>query len=170
MSDMTETETATVTAEEVVDITREVWSSFLGLELEPLLLDEADLPPVSGASIAGVVGISGAWNGSVAVECSKEHAVVAAEAMFAADPGSLAPEEVADAWGELTNMVGGNIKSLFPAPSALSVPSVTEGEGNQVFVPQATRLQRVHLLAPDALVRVTVWQAAASTAPAPVSQ
>jgi chemotaxis protein CheX len=162
MSDSTET--ATVTADDVAEIAREVWASFLGLELEPLFLDEADLPPVSGPSISGVVGISGAWNGSVAVECSKDHAVVAAEAMFAADAGSLAPEEIADAWGELTNMVGGNIKSLFPAPSALSVPTVTDGVSAQVFVPSATQLQRVHLMAPDAHERVTVWQADAQAA------
>ena len=158
MSDMTDTETATVTAEEVVDITREVWSSFLGLDLEPVYLDEADAP-AAGPSMSGVVGISGAWNGSVAVECGVEHAQAAAEAMFQAEPGSLAPEEVADAWGELTNMVGGNIKSLFPAPSALSVPSVSEGLAQQVFVPGASVLQRVQLIGPDALVRVTVWQA-----------
>lgn len=160
MSDMTgtATETATVTAEEVVDITREVWSSFLGLDLEPLYVDDADLP-TAGPSMSGVVGISGAWNGSVAVECSIEHAQAAAEAMFAADASSLAPEEVADAWGELTNMVGGNIKSLFPAPSALSVPTVSEGVAYQVFVPGASVLQRVHLIGPDAVVRVTVWQA-----------
>jgi chemotaxis protein CheX len=157
MSDMTDTEAATVTAEEVVDITREVWSSFLGLDLEPLFVDDADLP-VTGPSMSGVVGISGAWNGSVAVECGVEHARAAAEAMFQAEPGSLSSEEVADAWGELTNMVGGNIKSLFPAPSALSVPTVSEGLAYQVFVPGASVLQRVQLTGPDALVRVTVWQ------------
>ncbi len=160
MSDTADTaDTATaaiVTVEEVVDITREVWSSFLGLDLEPLYLDDL---PTTGASMSGVVGISGAWNGSVAVECGVEHAQAAAEAMFAAEAGSLAPEEVADAWGELTNMVGGNIKSLFPAPSALSVPTVSAGEAYRVLVPGAAVLQRVQLAGPDALVRVTVWQA-----------
>lgn len=152
---------ATVTAEEVVDITREVWSSFLGLELEPLHVDgvpDAPVVPATGAGMAGVVGISGAWNGSVTVECGVEHAQAAAEAMFAAEPGSLAAEEVADAWGELTNMVGGNIKALFPAPSALSVPSVSEGVGAQVFVPGAQVLERVQLVGAEAHVRVTVWQ------------
>jgi chemotaxis protein CheX len=160
MSDTTDTaDTATaamVTAEEVVDITREVWSSFLGLDLEPLYLDD-DIP-TAGASTSGVVGISGAWNGSVAVECAAEHAQAAAEAMFAAEAGSLAPEEVADAWGELTNMVGGNIKSLFPAPCALSVPTVSSGQDYQVLVPGASVVQRVQLVGPDALVRVTVRQ------------
>jgi len=156
MSDSTDT--AEVTADDIAEIAREVWSSFLGLDLEPLLLDEADLPPLEGPSVSGVVGISGEWNGSVAVECSREHAVAAAEAMFQAEPGSLAAAEIADAWGELTNMVGGNIKSLFPAPSGLSVPTVTEGQA-QVFVPGATVLQKVHLAGPDVLVRVTVWQA-----------
>ena len=159
MSEMTDTasEPATITAEEVVEITREVWQSFLGIDLEPFLADEADLPP-TGASMSGVVGISGAWTGSVAVECALEHARAAAEAMFAADAESLAPEEVADAWGELTNMVGGNIKSLLPAPSKLSLPSVAEGLSYTVRVPGAVLVDEVTLVCEAGPLHVSVWK------------
>lgn len=151
---------APVTDDEVADITREVWSTFLGLDLEPLPEGLVDLGgPADGPAMVGVVGISGAWQGAVAVECGLDHARAAAEAMFAADPGTLSAEEVADAWGELANMVGGNVKSLLPAPSALSVPSVTGGTGSRVLVPGARAVQRVHLAGPGAAVRVSVWQA-----------
>ena len=146
-------ELAPLSADHVHDITREVWASFLGLDLEPWVADSW-----SGLTLSGVVGISGAWQGTVALECPMPHAVAAAEAMFAADPGTLTPEEVADALGELTNMVGGNIKSLLPAPSALSTPSVAEGRDVQLFVPGAELVEQVHLIGPDALVRVSVFR------------
>jgi len=36
-------------------------------------------------------------------------------------------EDVADAVGELVNMIGGNVKSLMPGPSVLSLPVVAAG-------------------------------------------
>lgn len=118
-----------VTVEQVVRIVGEVWNAYLGLTIEPApdapYSDPAPDAPRSDPEMTGRVGISGAWQGSVELRCSTEHATEAAEAMFAAEPGSLAPDEIADALGELTNMVGGTIKCLLPEPSALSVPRVS---------------------------------------------
>ena len=41
-------------------------------------------------------------------------------------------------------MVGGNIKSLLPAPSTLSIPSVAEGGETSVRMPGATPPGRRH--------------------------
>ena len=143
-----------VTSEQVTEIAAQVWESFLGLSL----VEAGAGCGLPGSAMAGVVAISGAWAGSVVVGCSSDHAVQAAEAMFAAEPGSLEPAEVADALGELTNMVGGNIKSLLPEPSALSIPSVTGGVDHQVFVPGALRVLQVELHCGTAPVVVTLWQ------------
>ena len=143
-----------VQAADVADIASSVWDSFLGLTLE-----SSDLQDFDVAAMTGVVGISGAWQGSIVVQCSTEHAVEAAEAMFAAEPGSLAESEVADALGELTNMIGGNIKSLLPEPSHLSIPSVSGGTNTKVFVPAARPALDVPLRCGDSFIRVTVWQA-----------
>ena len=144
-----------VTAEHIIEITREVWSSFLQLELEPV---DPDTMPVDGPRFTGVVNISGAWQGSVVVECAAAHAVAAAEAMFAAEPGSLSGDEVGDALGELTNMVGGNIKSLLPAPSALALPSVAEGDSYTVRVPGADLVSKVALVCASGIVHVSLWK------------
>ncbi len=93
------------------------------------------------------------------LQVGADHAQAAAEAMFDADPGSLSEQEVSDALGELTNMVGGNIKSLVPAPSKLSLPSVSEDVNYTVRVPGAVLLSRVALLCSDAPVLVSVWKA-----------
>ena len=41
--------------------------------------------------------------------------------------------DVADAWGELVNMIAGNLKALVPPPSQVSLPSVVEGDLLQRF-------------------------------------
>ena len=57
-----------------------------------------------------------------------------AEAMFAADPGSLSADEVSDALGELTNMVAGNVKALLPESCAISLPTVALGTNYKINV------------------------------------
>jgi chemotaxis protein CheX len=144
-----------VTADDIVEITRQVWSSFLLLDLLPM---DVELAPLRGPRLTGVVQVSGQWRGSVVLECPLEHAVTAAEAMFAADAGTLSADEVGDALGELTNMVGGNIKSLLPVPSALSVPSVMEGDSYTVRVPGAALAVRVALVGACGPVHISVWK------------
>jgi len=143
-----------ITAEHVAEVAGAVWDSFLGL---PLQRTQEQPEPASGG-MSGVVTISGAWRGAVVLQCSPEHAAEAAEAMFAAEPGSLSPAEVADALGELTNMVGGNLKNLLPEPSTLSIPSVSGGGDSQVFVPAARPVLEVPLQSGASVVRVVLWQ------------
>ena len=144
-----------VASSDIVEIAQEVWSSFLSLDLVPV---DASTAALDGPRLTGVVSISGGWQGTVVLECALPHAVAAAEAMFAAEPGSLSGDEVSDALGELTNMVGGNIKSLLPAPSALSIPSVAEGESYTVRVPGAVLVDRVALQSAAGLLHVSLWK------------
>ena len=144
-----------VSEDQVAEITKDVWGSFLAIDLEAVGHVEE---PLGGETVTGCVHISGEWGGSVMLEATAAHAQRAAEAMFAADPGSLSPDEVSDALGELTNMVGGNIKGLLPAPSALSLPSVAGGESYTLRVPGAVLLVRVLLVGPAGPVRISLWR------------
>jgi chemotaxis protein CheX len=45
--------------------------------------------------------------------------------MFQLSEDEVAPDLIQDALGELTNMTGGNLKSLLPEPCFLSLPAVT---------------------------------------------
>jgi chemotaxis protein CheX len=47
--------------------------------------------------------------------------------MFGVEIYETMPDQVSDALGELTNIISGNIKSLLPEPSSLSLPAVAEG-------------------------------------------
>ncbi len=151
------TEVPVVSAADITSIAQDVWSSFLSMELETHPLG-AEAPPLEGRTMTGTVHVSGEWQGSVFLEVPSDLAQAAAEAMFAADPGSLSADEVCDALGELTNMVGGNIKSLLPAPSRLSIPSVAEGESYTVRVPGAVLVERVALVCAAGPLHISVWK------------
>jgi chemotaxis protein CheX len=154
---LSSTEAPVVSAADITSIAQDVWSSFLSMELEPHPLG-AEAPHLDGRTMTGTVHVSGEWGGSVFLEVPSELAQASAEAMFAADPGTLSADEVCDALGELTNMVGGNIKSLLPAPSKLSIPSVAEGVSYTVRVPGAVLVERVALVCAAGPLHISVWK------------
>jgi chemotaxis protein CheX len=112
---------------DVQAVVEQVWSSFLGDE-EPLL-PRYDAPAAFDALAAwsAAVGIHGGWEGTVTVEVSDRLAGTLTEVMLGVEPGAVDDSEIADAVGELVNMVGGNIKSLMPGPSTLTLPNVAAG-------------------------------------------
>jgi chemotaxis protein CheX len=119
-------------APEVTDvqaIVEQVWSSFLD-ESEPLL----PLPAPAGQPFAAedawsaAVAISGGWDATVTVELAAPVALALTTTMLGLGSSDEAEDgDIADAVGELVNMVGGNIKSLMPGPSVLSLPAVAAG-------------------------------------------
>ena len=102
-------------------LVEDVWSSFLGAE-EPLL---AGPPSDFGADWSAAVTVTGEWEGMVTVELPGPMAEEITRRMLLVD--EAADEDVADAVGELVNMIGGNVKSLMPGPSGLSLPVVAAG-------------------------------------------
>ena len=108
------------TAEDVRAVAGDVWESCLAHHGEPL--DWGTGEPLEGEVAQALVRIAGDWSGVVTLEMSADAARTAAQVMLEAD--DVEPEEVADAVGELVNIIGGNIKSLLPTPSRLGLPQV----------------------------------------------
>lgn len=112
--------------DDLAAITSEVWAAFL-------LADGADAltataPPAEpGPVVHAAVEVTGAWSGRVSLALSDGAAALAARTMLGA--AEVAAADVADAVGELANMVGGNVKSLVPAPSTLGLPVVGADAG-----------------------------------------
>ena len=140
---------------DIVVIAQDIWASFLDLPLEPVPADTVDISAMP--MVGGVVTVHEAWSGAVQLECSADFAAMAAERMFAAANG-VTRVELDDALGELTNMIGGNIKSLLPAPSHLSLPHVMHSTG-LASVPGFTPLSRVAFLAAGEPIFITIWRA-----------
>ncbi len=146
----------TVTAPDfatVGDITAMIWSSVLGDD-EPLVPTTSEL---TGERVTGCVHISGGWAGSVLFSCSQETAERVAGALFGMEQPEVSDSEIVDAIGELTNVVGGTIKSILPGPSKLSLPSVISGTGYSMAIPNARQVAEKRLVSQGEVVVVSVW-------------
>jgi chemotaxis protein CheX len=127
---------------ELTEITERVWASLVEMPLMPR--QPGQPAPAAGArTFTGCVQITGAWEGAVTVHCSGELAKFLTAAMFMIEPEATTPEEVADALGELANMVGGNVKALLPEPCRISLPAVADGMDYRLSVPGARPLTAV---------------------------
>jgi chemotaxis protein CheX len=105
----------------VQSIADEVWPSLVG--------DGEAFVPVPVAPPAEVVSawvdIVGPWTGSVVLTCSPATARALTEnVLMTRPPAVVDDEDVADALGELANVLGGNIKSVLPGESRLGLPRV----------------------------------------------
>jgi chemotaxis protein CheX len=150
-----ETRELLATDEQIVGITRDVWTSFTGKEIDP-----ADDEVVAGGDevTVGCVAVMGGWQGCVLLAAPTPLARTVASAMFDLPAGQLTDDEVADALGELTNMIAGNIKSLLPGPSSLSMPAVTAGASYTVRIPRGLLVNRVSVTCEGQRLTVSIWQ------------
>jgi chemotaxis protein CheX len=143
---------------QILEISQEIWESLLGREIEPS--DEtgnafADCK----RTVTGFVNIGGAWEGTILLEVSDVLSKRFSADMLGISPEEVSEQDVADALGELTNMVGGNIKSLLPAPSNLSIPSVADGSDYSIWAPGTDLLAQVTLRCEGQPMLITVRQA-----------
>jgi chemotaxis protein CheX len=113
---------------EIEDIVTMIWSTLMEQEIKP-----GEGGPVEDSTVTGIVNIDGAWQGAVLVQCPYLLASqVTATLLRSETKPSL--EELCDALGELTNMVAGNVKSLLPQPSSISLPTVALGSQYEISV------------------------------------
>ena len=106
-------------SEDVVnEMTRIVWSTMLGLEA----VEGGEV--ADEAAFVTSVDISGAWEGTVSISFTRSLAQKVTAAMLESKESDATVAEVSDVIGELANMVGGNVKGLFPGPCTLSLPRV----------------------------------------------
>jgi chemotaxis protein CheX len=141
----------------ICQLTESIWNSMLGLDVE-----KSDSPVKLGEGYySGTIQISGAWDGEVSLDCSAELARSLAALMFGGEAETAASDEIRDALGELTNMLGGNIKSLLPGPCQLSLPNVTEDLDHidyQLRVQGGELLNEVGFYCEGGPLRITVVQ------------
>ena len=142
-----------LSSDDVAQIVQEVFSSMLGLDIEPAEIEIEN----AGAAVAGSVGVSGATDCLISMEMQEEAARAVAGAMFGLEAPDVSDDDIADAVGELTNMVGGNIKSLLPEPSTLSLPVVAQGKSPTLRVPGGKPLLEASYVSDGFPLNLTVW-------------
>lgn len=142
--------------EDVLSVAEDVWMALLG-EDEPLLprAVAAGAPFEALGVWSAAISVSGGWHGVVTVELDEGVARRLTARMLAIPTvEEVQDSDVADAVGELVNMVGGNVKSLMPGPSALSLPSVAAGRA--AFASDVREASRLDLAWRGAPVRISV--------------
>ena len=130
------------TYDEVIEqIAQSVFATMLEIELartDSAVLPESDL-------LLAAVHIAGEWTGSVVLALSQPVARHAASMMLQMPLGDVVENDMKDVASELTNMIGGNLKSLLPGPSFLSLPTIVSGRDFGLQVRDAELLDDVVL-------------------------
>ncbi len=149
-------------------ITNSIWSTQLGLNLEMVDIDgsEGSDRLVGGresslaeeTSMTGSIQISGTWKGAVHLQCTYRLARRAAALMFGLEEGKLNHDDVLDALGELTNMTAGNLKSLLPGESYMSLPTVVDGTDYDVTLLDSELVMEVAFVLDDEPLGVRVFK------------
>lgn len=112
----------------IVDATQDVFDTMLFMEVAnqspfPVLVNNFNY------FVSGMIGLAGQCRGLLAIH-AHEDVAMAITSRFLGVPVDVVAEEVVDAFGELANMLAGNIKmALDPSGKAvtLSVPSCIHG-------------------------------------------
>jgi chemotaxis protein CheX len=108
-------------AQTMQSIADEVWPSLVG---DGEAFVPVPVPPPADV-VSAWVDISGPWTGSVVLTCAPATAAALTESVLMTRPPEVVDDEdVADALGELANVLGGNIKSVLPGDSRLGLPQI----------------------------------------------
>jgi chemotaxis protein CheX len=107
----------------IAAIAGEAWVALVGAD-EVLVPRAGDLP---AEPLSAWVDIAGPWTGSVVLTTGRQTAADLTRALLGeAAPELLDHEDVADAFGEIANVVGGNVKAALTGPATLGLPRVGE--------------------------------------------
>lgn len=115
--------------QEIHRLTTEIWSSMLGIELQP-----TEGAASMSAKVSSCVQILGEWEGAVRLDISLDLASAAAAAFLGVEAGDISSDQIRDAAGELANMTAGSLKTLLPKPCKLSLPSVATGSDFELTI------------------------------------
>lgn len=108
---------------DVAQIVESVFHTMLNVEVYP----SETICAAGTNSLTAAVHFAGQWQGAVLLQCGRTEALAFANCLLPGEENSQSDADIRDALGELTNMVGGNLKSVLPPGVALSIPSVVAG-------------------------------------------
>ncbi|MFN8191896.1 MAG: chemotaxis protein CheX [Nocardioidaceae bacterium] len=140
---------------QIIEIAKDIWYSMLALPLEetpPSMAETTEEPDWATSSIH----ITGETDVSIIMSFSADLAKRVTSAMFDMAVEELGEEEIADACGEMVNIIGGNLKALLPEPSELSLPTVSLGGQHHVTIPGAHVIEQVDLDSLGDRMRITL--------------
>jgi chemotaxis protein CheX len=137
----------------IEQIAQSVFSTMLNIDL--VRVDEPALPDHD--LLLATVHIAGQWTGSVVLALAPQVALQSAAAMLQVAATDITAVDRQDVASELVNMIGGNLKSLLPGPSFLSLPTIVSGSDFGLQVHDAELLDDVVLACNFGLLRMRLY-------------
>lgn len=139
------------------EVTCDIFETMLSIHVTPeeLTADSG----IVGKRIVGTVGIAGDVMGSVRVYLSDRFAGLLTAAMLGMEMDEIDDDEVIDVVGEMSNMIGGDLKSKLcdkGFPCELTVPITTCGSDLYIEAQGWTRFERYGFRHADHLAIVEI--------------
>jgi hypothetical protein len=117
---------AVIGADQVMAVAHDVFVAMVDGEETTLAPWDGDVP-APAEPLAAWVDVHGPWSGRAVLVTERGTARDLARAMLRLDPGTpVDHEDLVDAFGEIANVVGGNLKSLLPDGGTLGLPQVAD--------------------------------------------
>jgi len=138
---------------QIEQIVQSIFASMLGMEV----VRSADDPASCCEKVLSTIHITGTKSLSVVLGASSGVAAAAASAMLQMQPAETTDDDQRDVVAELTNMIGGNLKSLLPSPCFLSLPTVLAGRELGLQIPGAEQVEDVLLQCESGTLRVRLF-------------
>lgn len=124
---------------EVARIVRDVLLTMTSYETNP---SETVYSSATGRLTCAVF-FAGTWKGGVILECPQAMAFEFTSRLMRIPAPDSFNDDVCDSLGELANMIGGNLKSVLPPGSSLSIPTVVEGTHYSLRICGQNRSERM---------------------------
>lgn len=141
---------------EVADIVEGIWRAMFGTDVVPE--DPTGFGGRRARAWAGIVHFSGAWEGSLALQCAEPLVRRVTATTLGLPEERVSPDHQHQALGQLALMIGETFKTLLPEPCAVAQVETVVGADFQLQVPDAAQVLQVAFRADDQVFGVTVFQ------------
>ena len=138
---------------------KEVFDTMLSMDVDIYLENPPELP--DGLQFVGSVGFAGDVTGSINLQMNDTFAHLLTANMLGMEVDEIeSAEEVEDVIGELSNMIGGDLKSRFcdlDLPCELSVPSITVGRDFRIEQVGVLRCETIGIGYQEHIAQIQVY-------------
>ena len=114
---------------EIKEYTQFAWST---LDFE-ITSSSGQLDDNTEHLVTANIEVNGEWQGIVSLTMEHDLAAQLAMKMFSLEEKQVTDEDIKDSASEMMNIIGGNLKSMFPQPTQLGLPTVDAKEAHLNF-------------------------------------
>jgi chemotaxis protein CheX len=138
----------------IEQIAQSIFATMFNLEL----VRTDDSEPLDDDSLIATVHIAGEWTGCVLITLTPGVALATTAQMLGLAITAVTLDDEREVASELANMVGGNLKSLLPAPSFLSLPTIVSGRDFGVLLHEAHLVDNLMLDCEAGRMQISLYE------------